>query len=100
MRGAAAVRGVGALSDDGGPSPSRVLLVTLLWTETFRLSLIMSKTLKVKVTLLSVQLFVAPWADFPWDSPGQDTGVGSVPFSSASLQPKGRTQVSLIAGGS
>ena len=35
----------------------------------------------------------------PWDSPGQNTGVGSVPFSRGSSQPRVQTQVSHIAGG-
>ena len=34
----------------------------------------------------------------PWNSPGQNTGVGSPPFSRRSSQPRDRTQVSLIAG--
>ena len=36
----------------------------------------------------------------PWDSPGQDTGVGRVAFlfSRESSQPRDRTQVSRIAG--
>ena len=35
----------------------------------------------------------------PWNSPGQNTGVGSCLFSRGSSQPKNRTQVSRIAGG-
>ena len=34
----------------------------------------------------------------PWSSPGQNTGVGSLPFSRGSSQPRHRTQVSHIAG--
>ena len=34
----------------------------------------------------------------PWNSPGQNTGVGSFPFSRGSSQPKDQTQVSSIAG--
>ena len=34
----------------------------------------------------------------PWSSPGQNTGVGSFPFSRGSSQPRDRTQVSRIAG--
>ena len=34
----------------------------------------------------------------PWNSPGQKTGVGSLPFSRVSSQPRDRTQVSRIAG--
>ena len=34
----------------------------------------------------------------PWNSPGQNTGVGGPPFSRASSQPRDQTQVSLIAG--
>ena len=35
----------------------------------------------------------------PWNSPGQNTGVGSIPFSRGSSQPTDQTQVSFIAGG-
>ena len=36
----------------------------------------------------------------PWNSPGQNTGVGrAVPFSRGSSQPRDQTQVSWIAGG-
>ena len=35
----------------------------------------------------------------PWDSPGQNPGVGAFPFSRGSSQPRDRTQVSCIAGG-
>ena len=35
----------------------------------------------------------------PWNSPGQDTGRGAVPFSPVSSQPWDQTQVFLIAGG-
>ena len=35
----------------------------------------------------------------PWNSPGQNTGVGSLSFSRGSSQPRDRTQVSCIAGG-
>ena len=34
-----------------------------------------------------------------WNSPGQNAGVGSLPFSRGSSQPRDRTQVSNIAGG-
>ena len=34
----------------------------------------------------------------PWNSPGQNTGVGTFPFSRGSIQPWDRTQVSRIAG--
>ena len=34
----------------------------------------------------------------PWDSPGQNTGVGSIPFSRGSFQPRDQTLVSHIAG--
>ena len=34
----------------------------------------------------------------PWNSPGQNTGVGSLPFSRGSSQPRDWTQVSCIAG--
>ena len=36
--------------------------------------------------------------DCPWNSPGQNTGVGS-PFSRASSQPRNRTHISCIACG-
>ena len=35
----------------------------------------------------------------PWNSPGQNTGVGAFSFSRGSSQPRDQTQVSLIAGG-
>ena len=35
----------------------------------------------------------------PWNSPGQNTGVGSLPFSRGSSRPRDRTQVSCIEGG-
>ena len=35
----------------------------------------------------------------PWNSPGQNTGVGSLAFSRGSSQPRDRTQVSHIVGG-
>ena len=35
----------------------------------------------------------------PRNSPGQNTGVGSLPFSRGSSQPRDQTQVSCIAGG-
>ena len=35
----------------------------------------------------------------PWNSPGQDTGVGSLSFSRGSSQPRDWIQVSHIAGG-
>ena len=35
----------------------------------------------------------------PWNSPGQNTRVGAVPFSRGSSQPRDQTQVSRIAGG-
>ena len=34
----------------------------------------------------------------PWNSPGQNAGVGSLPFSRGSSQPRDRAQVSHIAG--
>ena len=50
-----------------------------------------------------VQLFATPWtasyqAPCPWDSPGQNTGVGCHFFSRGSSQPSDQTQVSRIAG--
>ena len=35
----------------------------------------------------------------PWDSPGQNTGVDSFPFSRGASQPRDQTQVSCIVGG-
>ena len=35
----------------------------------------------------------------PWDSPGKNTGVGSIPSSRGSSQPRDQTQASCIAGG-
>ena len=35
----------------------------------------------------------------PWNSPGQNTGVGSLSLLQGSSQPRDRTQVSHIAGG-
>ena len=43
-----------------------------------------------------VRLFATPWT--PWDSPGQSTGVGSLPFSRGSSQPRDGTQAYRIAG--
>ena len=34
----------------------------------------------------------------PWNSPGQNTGVGAILFSRGSSQPRDQTQVSHIAG--
>ena len=35
----------------------------------------------------------------PWASPGKNTGVGCIPFSRGSSQPRDQTQVSCMAGG-
>ena len=35
----------------------------------------------------------------PWNSPGQNTGIGSISLSRGSSQPRDQTQVSHIAGG-
>ena len=54
---------------------------------------------KVKV----VQLYLSLWPhglDSPWNSPGQNTGVGSLPLLRESLQSRDQTQVSHIASGS
>ena len=50
-------------------------------------------------SLSHVWLFVTPWSIHPWNSPGQNTGVGSFSLSRASSHPRDRTQVSHIAGG-
>ena len=34
----------------------------------------------------------------PWNSQGQNTGVGTIPFSRGSSQPRDQTQVSRIVG--
>ena len=34
----------------------------------------------------------------PWNCPGQNTGVDTIPFSRGSTQPRDQTQVSHIAG--
>jgi len=49
-------------------------------------------------SLSCVQLFVTPWTNSPWNSPGQNTGVGSCSLLQRSSQPRDRTQVSHIAG--
>ena len=54
-------------------------------------------TLKVKVAQLFPALF-DPKDCSPWNSSGQNTGVGSFPFSKGSSQPRDQTQVSHIAG--
>ena len=52
----------------------------------------------VKVSVVSDSLWPrGPYS--PWNSPGQNTGVGAFPFSRRSSQPRDRTQVSCIAGG-
>ena len=57
------------------------------------------KLQKVKVKVAqSVQLFAIPWVYTPWDSPGQNTGVGSQLFLYLPSL-KDQTQVSHIAGG-
>ena len=38
-----------------------------------------------------VRLFLTSWITCPWTSPGQNTGVGSLPFSRGSSQPRERT---------
>ena len=76
-----------------------VLLVMLLWTEMLRLSLTMSKTLKVKVTVRSVRLFVTPWAVLHGILQARIPEWVAVPFSRASFQPRDLTQVSHIPGG-
>ena len=40
-----------------------------------------------------------PGPPVQWNSPGQNTGVGTVPFSRASSQPRHQTHVSCTAGG-
>ena len=53
-----------------------------------------------KWKLLSrVRLFATHELYSPWNSPGQNTGVGSLPFSRGSSPPRNWTWVSCIAGG-
>ena len=47
-------------------------------------------------SLSHVPLLATPYS--PWNSPGQNTGVGSLSLHQGSSQPKDQTQVSLIAG--
>ena len=54
--------------------------------------------MKVKVTQSCLTLCY-PMDYSSWNSPGQNTGVGSLPFSRESSQPRDRTQVFCIAGG-
>ena len=46
-----------------------------------------------------VRLFAIPWLYSPWNSPGQNSGVGSLSLLQGIFQPRDRTQVSCIAGG-
>ena len=56
--------------------------------------------LEWKWKLLScVQLFGTHGIFSPWNSPGQNTIMGTFPFSRGYSQPRDRTQVSRIAGG-
>ena len=50
-------------------------------------------------SLSHVRLFVTHGLHSPWNSPGQNTGVGSPPFSRGSSQPRVQIQVSHVAGG-
>ena len=53
---------------------------------------------EVKVSVMSDSL--RPHGLYsPWNSPGQNTGVGSLFYSRGSYQPRDQTQVSNIAGG-
>ena len=54
-------------------------------------------------SLCHILLFETPWtvghqAPLSMDSPGKNTGVGAIPFSRRSSQPRDQTQVSCIAG--
>ena len=54
---------------------------------------------KVKVKAVQVCLTLCdPMNYSPWNSPGQNTGVGSLSFSRGSSQPRDRTRVFCIAG--
>ena len=48
-------------------------------------------------SLSRVRLFATPW-NRPWNSPGQNIGMGSHAFLQGISQPRDRTQVSRIAG--
>ena len=48
-------------------------------------------------SLSHVWLFATSWYS-PWNSPGQNTGVGSLSFPRGSSQPRDWTQISRIAG--
>ena len=54
--------------------------------------------ISVKVAFMSHSLWPRGLYS-PWNSPGQNTGVGSLPFSKGSSQPRNWTGVSCIAGG-
>ena len=57
-------------------------------------------SLKVKVRVAQPFLTLCnPMDCSPWNSPGQNIGVGSFLFSQGSSQPKDQTQVSCIAAG-
>ena len=54
---------------------------------------------KVK-SLSPIQLLETPWLFSPWNSPGQNTGMGSLPLLQGIFPTRDRTQVSHIAGDS
>ena len=66
---------------------------TQLWSAIFK----GLKWSEVKVTKLCLTLW-DPMDCSPWNSPGQNTGVGSLSLLQGSSQPRDQTQVSHIAG--
>ena len=53
--------------------------------------------MKVKVTQ-SCPTLCTPMDYSPWNSPGQNTGMGSLPFSWGCSQPRDQTQISNTVG--
>ena len=79
------------------------IIFYFLWTHKHlsitKFNLIKPLTKKERKSLGGVRL-CNPMDYSPWDSPGQNTGVGlTVPFSRGSSQPRYWTQASHIAGG-
>ena len=71
------------------------------WNENLNLEVFLSECWgggggESEVKVSHVPLFETPWVS-QWNSPGQNTGVGTFPFSRESFQPRDHTQVSHIA---
>ena len=63
-------------------------------------SLIVIFYIWTRKSLSRVRFFVIPWTIYsPWNSPGQNIGMGSLSPSRGPSQPRNRTGVSCIAGG-